>query len=396
MNATASSTRAVSILFLVAAMLASACGSSSDDDAKDKDAGSGGGGDEQLAATCDWLEHRLSIVDLGKLKKGAKRADALVGEIDLSDYPAGPLEMTIVPGTDLAIVSLSAGFFSLSSFAGVIVDAKSIPTDSGKLLFVDLKARKVVGELVVGKHPMSVAVSSDGKRGFVTNFGTPEVTEFDIEKRSVIDSVNVGIYSEAIMLDDTGEVGIFSYSATGNVRTFGASDFAGTLSAPIELAGDSAGVAFFPGTKIAYVVHSAMPITSAKGGHALIDVTDPKDPKTLENVRSDDAGYMYPVLAIPERDSVVVPSTQSGTFVVEEITLDDKGATQVAQSFDIGKASYLGAYGMALGTDGRVWLAAPAARGLIAVDLDAKSSYPVAWGSPDASPTCIAMLHEVD
>ncbi|HEX2675751.1 MAG TPA: hypothetical protein VHM19_03910, partial [Polyangiales bacterium] len=347
----------------------------------------------QLAVTCDWLDHRLSLVDLAKLKKGKARKDGLLGEVDLSAYPAGPLDMTVVPGTHIALVTLSAGFFSLSSFAGVIVDAKSIPTDPGKVIFVDLDKRKVVGELVTGKHPVSIAVTPDGKRAFVTHFGTPQVAVIDVDKMSLVKSVNVGIYSEGIALDETGEVGIFSYSAAGNVRTFAASDLEGTLSPEIELPGDSAGVAFFPGTKIAYVVESPMPLTSAKGGHTVIDASDPQHPKTLESVRLDTAPNAYPIVADPERKSVLVPGTAGNKITIDEITVDDQGKIKVVQSIEAGSTTHLlGAYGMALGADGRVWLAAPDVRGLIAVDLDAKSSYPVAWGSPDASPTCIALL----
>lgn len=383
MNRTFRSARGASLCLFVAAFAANGC--SSDEDPK----GSG----EQLAVTCDWLDHRLSFVDLAKLSQGTAREDALLGELDLSAYPAGPLEMAIVPGTHLAIVSLSAGFFSLSPLAGIIVDATDIPTDPGKLLFVDLDQREVVGELVTGLHPMSVAFTPDGKRGFVTNFGTPEVTVIDVEARSIEARVSVGVYSEAIVLDDSGEVGIFSYSAVGNVRTFGADDFAGTLSAPVELPGDSAGVAFFPGTKIAYVVHSPMPITSAQGGHALIDVSDPQHPVTLDNVRFPTAPYAYPALSHADRDSVIVPGAVDGILSVDEITLDDQGATQVAQTIEVGTADLLGAYGMEIGVDGRVWLAATTARGLIAVDLEAQSSYPVPWGSDNASPTCIELLH---
>lgn len=342
--------------------------------------------------TCDWLDRRLSFVDLAKLEQGASREDALLGELDLSAYEAAPLEMAIVPGTHTAIVSLSAGFFSLSPLAGVIVDATDIPTDPGKLLFVDLDTREVTGELVTGNHPMSVAFTSDGKRAFVTNFGTPEVTEIDVETRSIIKSVNVGVYSEAIVLDDSGEVGIFSYSAAGNVRTFGASNFEATLSPPVALEGDSAGVAFFPGTKLAYVVHSPTPLTNG-GGHALIDVSDPQQPQVLENVRTAMAPYAYPALSHADRDSVIVPGTLDGTVRVDEITLDEQGAAQVAQSIEVGSADLLGAYGMEIGKDGRVWLASPAARGLIAVDLETQSSYPVAWGSTNASPSCIELLH---
>jgi hypothetical protein len=117
------------------------------------------------------------------------------------------------------MVSLSAGFFSLS-VAGVLIGAEAIPpTPASSCSSIDVKAR------------------------------------------SVLERVPVGPFSEEIALHDSGEVGIFSYSALGNVRTFAPSDFAGTLSRDVELPGDAAGVAFFPGTKIAYVVRAPNPLT---------------------------------------------------------------------------------------------------------------------------------------
>jgi hypothetical protein len=106
--------------------------------------------------TCDFLNHTLSLVDLDALRDGATRADALVAEIDLNAYSAGPLDAEIIPGTKIAMVSLSAGFFSLS-VAGVLIGAEAIPADPGKLLFVDRRegtqrARARAGRPVLGRN----------------------------------------------------------------------------------------------------------------------------------------------------------------------------------------------------------------------------------------------------
>lgn len=349
------------------------------------------GVDVHHGLTCDFLNHTLSLVDLDALKDGATRADALVAEIDLSAYAAGPLDAEIIPGTKLAMVSLSAGFFSLS-VAGVLIGAEAVPADPGKLLFVDLEARKVVAELETGQHPMGIAITHDGARAFVAHFGSPEIALVDVKARSVIERVTVGPFSEEITLDDSGEVGIFSYSALGNVRTFAASDFAGTLSRDVELPGDAAGVAFFPGTKIAYVVQAPNPLTQALGGHTVVDVNDPRDPKVLVDVHVEGAPVAYPTVSVKARNSVVVPINSAGKLQVQELTLNGDGSVNVRQTIDAGSVSLLGAYGISLDEDGRLLMAVPALRQVVVVDLGTGSAFGVPWEMDVAGPTDIILV----
>jgi hypothetical protein len=341
--------------------------------------------------TCDFLNHTLSLVDLDALKDGATRADALVAEIDLSAYAAGPLDAEIIPGTKLAMVSLSAGFFSLS-VAGLLIGAEAVPADPGKLLFVDLEARKVVAELETGQHPMGIAITHDGARAFVAHFGSPEIALVDVKARSVIERVTVGPFSEEITLDDSGEIGIFSYSALGNVRTFAASDFAGTLSRDVELPGDAAGVAFFPGTKIAYVVQAPNPLTQALGGHTVVDVKDPRDPKVLVDVHVEGAPVAYPTVSVEARNSVVVPINNAGKLQVQELTLNSDGSVNVRQTIDAGSVSLLGAYGISLDEDGRLLMAVPALRQVVVVDLGTGGAFGVPWEMDVAGPTDIILV----
>jgi hypothetical protein len=341
--------------------------------------------------TCDFLNHTLSLVDLDALRDGATRADALVAEIDLSAYPAGPLDAEIIPGTKIAMVSLSAGFFSLS-VAGVLIGAEAIPADPGKLLFVDLEARQVVAELDTGQHPMGIAITHDAARAFVAHFATQEVAVIDVKARSVLERVPVGPFSEEIALDDSGQVGIFSYSALGNVRTFAPSDFAGTLSRDVELPGDAAGVAFFPGTKIAYVVQAPNPLTRALGGYTVVDASDPREPRVLADVHMDGAPIAYPAVSVEARDSVVVPINSGGKLQVQELTLNGDDSVSVRQTIDAGSVSLLGAYGISIDQKGRLLMAVPALRQVVVVDLEAGSALAVPWGIEVAGPTDIILV----
>jgi hypothetical protein len=132
-------------------------------------AGSGGEGPDpapdgsvpgrpRMAITADFLNKTLSFIDLDALREGGTRADALIGELDLSMYAPGPMSLNVTPDGKTALVSISGGF--LGAFI-------TVPAGPGTLLFVDVETRKVTGELDVGDSPMGIVFSPDSKRAFV-------------------------------------------------------------------------------------------------------------------------------------------------------------------------------------------------------------------------------------
>lgn len=337
------------------------------------------------ALVTDWLNQTLTLVDLDALVDGATRESASVATIDLSAYSPGPLDAAISPDGKLALVSVSAGWLSATA---ALVGVSSIPPGTGTLLFVDLEQRAVVGELDTGSGPMGIQFTHDGKRAFVAHFATSAITIVDVEQRTVVEQVQVGQFSEEIALDDTGTVGIFSYSTTGNVRTFAASDPAGTLSDPVNLTSDAAGVAFFPGTKTAYVVQSATPLDGERGGHTIVDVSDPSAPVVSEDVREPGGPTTYPVAAVPKRGSVVVPATASGMFAATELALGADGTTQVVQIIPVAPAGPLGPYGVSVDpVDGRVYFAAPKEHFIAVVDLASAQAFTIPWHVTASGPT---------
>jgi hypothetical protein len=341
--------------------------------------------------SADFLQHRLTFLDLDKVGPAGKRASVETGSLDLGAYPAPPLNVEITPDAKLALVSLSAGFFSIPG-AGLLIGAASIPTDPGKLLFVDLEQRRISAELDTGAGPMGVAFTPDGARAFVCHFSADHVAIVDVAARSVLARVQVGPFSEEVALDESGSVGVLSYSAAGNVRTFATADMENSLSPVFELSGDAAGVAFFPGTKIAYVVQAPMPLLGAQGGHTLLDVSDPSSPKVLEDVRDPAAPVAYPIAAVPPRKSLVVPIAANGKLSLQEIVLDAQGATRVAQTLELGSAGIFGAYGVTWVSGDRVLLSVPSSRSVIAVDLETGEHFELAWEGAAAGPTDIAVF----
>jgi hypothetical protein len=340
--------------------------------------------------SADFLQRRLTFVDLDKVVAGASRGSAQTSSLDLAAYPAPPLNVEITPDAKLALVSLSAGFFSIPG-AGFLIGAASIPSDPGKLLFLDLEQRRILGELDTGAGPMGVAFTPDGARAFVCHFSTEQVAIVDVAARRVIEHVQVGPFSEEIALDESGSVGVLSYSSAGNVRTFATADMASSLSPSFDLSGDAAGVAFFPGTKIAYVVQAPMPLLGAQGGHTLLDVSDPSSPKLLEDVRDPAAPVAYPIVAVPPRNSLVVPIAADGKLSIREIVLEGH-ATRIAQTLELGSAGIFGAYGVTWISGDRVLLSVPASRSLISVDLASGEHFELAWESDAAGPTDLAVF----
>lgn len=346
------------------------------------------------ALVSDWLNHRLDLIDIAKLEQGAGRDDALIKSLDLSAYEQGPLNAEVTPDGKLALVSLSDGFFGLP-FAGSAIGATSVPNGPGRVLFIDLDSFEVAGEVLGGDGPMGISFVENATKAVIPHFGQENLTVVDIATRQVVEEVPVGIYGEEIAVDDSGEVGIFSYSAAGNVRTFATDDVTGTLSAAVELEGDAAGVAFFPGTKIAYVVQTKVPVI-AVGGHSVIDVSDPASPVVLEDFRSADSPVAYPAAPVPDRGSVVVPTANNGTMQLLEIELTSAGTINLVQTIPLGTAMTFGAYGAVVDENERVLLSVPGQKKIVVADLVSGTAYDVPWDGAGVGPIDIALLPETE
>ncbi len=332
---------------------------------------------QRLAITADFLNQTLSIIDLNKYKSGSKREDGLVGTVDLSKYSPGPLAIGITPDGKTALVSISGGW--LSAFT-------TVPAGNGTLLFVDIASRTVTKELNTGASPMGIVITPDGKRAFVGQYSETYFAVVDIEKQTFTQAPTGASYNEELALDDTGTVGILSYGPAGDCTTFPVATPT-MLGRTTGLTGDAAGVAFFPGTKSAYVVQSATTLTGEVGGHNVINVSNPAAPVASDNVRINNAPTWYPVTAVPNRSSVAYPMTENSMLSLVEMKLTGDTATQV-QSIPIGAAMSL-AYGASTDQDGRVLVAEAEDHYIAIVDLDAKTSFMVPWGITKTGPVDI-------
>jgi hypothetical protein len=352
------------------------------------DAGDGDGdGDAstagQLAITADMANRTLSIVDIDKLTEGGTRADALIDTIDLSEYSPGPLSLQVTPDGKTALVSISQGFLGL-------IGAPGVEAGDDKFLIIDVASRSITAELEIGATPMGIAVTHDSKTAFIGLLGESAFAVLDIENQTFEKVDTGGTYNEELAIDDTGEIAILSYGFAGDVKTFDVSDPEGSLGGTTGVTGDAAGVAFFPGTKVAYVVQAPTPLTMNVGGHDVIDVADPTTPISTDSVRTEMAPTTYPVTAVHARNSIAFPAISGGSLTVVEMKLEDGAAVEV-QKIDLGPSG-LFAYGVAATSDGRVLVAEPGMHTVSVVDLESGNGFQVPWEGSEYGPTEIKVI----
>jgi hypothetical protein len=176
----------------------------------------------------------------------------------------------------------------------------------------------------------------------------------------------------------------------GDSTTFSIADPMGGLGATFGLSGDAGGVAFFPGTKIAFVVQAPTTLTGNVGGHDVVNVSDPKSPVASDDIRIANAPISYPVTAVPGRGSVAFPATLDGKLSVTEMKLDGTTAKEV-QTIPVGAAQTL-AYGVTADPDGRVLVAVPTEHYVGVVDLEAGKAFMVPWGVTQSGPNDIKVI----
>ncbi len=364
-----------------------------------------------LAVTADWENQTLTLLDFNALVAASSDAGSAtdggvpslktipgkVGTVDLSKEAQAPYTVKITPDGATAIVAMSAGFFAIGGIGTLLLNASTLPTGPGEVLFVDLASRTVTASLDTGDGATGIAITHDGKTAFIAHAGTTTITVVDVPGRTIVKDVDIGgNYAEEVTLDDSDTVGIVTCldpsTSEKNVRTFAVSDIASTLSMPIPLGTDSAGVPFFPGTKTAFVVLAYNPLTSPNAGYALIDASQPSSPKLIVETKWTDATYIsYDAIAYPTNGTVLLPLAVNGAVEVREYALGASDVT-LKNTYPVApvKDNLFGAFGAVVDAQGHMVLTLPGERELAVLDLPSGAVFTVPWYS-QPSPLGIAL-----
>jgi DNA-binding beta-propeller fold protein YncE len=296
-------------------------------------------------------------------------------------YSPGPLAVAVTPDGKTALASISGGWLGLVT--------SGIPAGDGTLVFVDLEARKVKGELFTGASPMGIAIAPDGKHAFVGQLSDTYIAYVDIEKQSYQPISTGNQWNEELAIDDSGTIGALTTGTAGDSMSFSVMNPM-SHGQTLGLTGDAGGVAFFPGTKFAFVVQAPTMLTGNTGGYNVLDLSDPASPNATDNQRVvGDTRQAYPVTAVKRRNSVVYPVSDSGKLSLIEMKLDAGKATMV-QTVSAGDAQF--SYGLTATPDGKILACAGGEHFVAVVDLDTGKSFTVPWGTTEMGPMDIEMI----
>ncbi|MBN8612895.1 MAG: hypothetical protein J0L92_20055 [Deltaproteobacteria bacterium] len=332
----------------------------------------------RLVVTADWLARSLTLLDLDRvIDPGCDATDAILGTIDLSRYPPGPLEIEMAPDGRTAMVSVGPGFFE-GAGAG-LVGRPEVPP-GGSLLIVDVIDRSVRAEIATTHVPMGIAIAPDGSVAYVAEYGTnadpgTEIAIVDLRTDTLIDELAVGPRPEQIVLSADGSLG--AVTVDDGTRVFRTDDVRGSLAPTLATGRDPSGVVFVPGT------HRLVVTNSMATSISIVDVSDPSHPIVVSSPTA--RGVPYPATWIPGTTEVLVASSFREGLFRFDVTTPDAPPTYLALSH--------GAFVLEaeVTSDGaHAIVAHPIERALVSVDLATGEEHALSW--LDATgPTYVAL-----
>ena len=257
----------------------------------------------RLVVTADWLARSLTLFGLDRIRDpGCSADEARVGTIDLSAYAPGPIELELTPDGTTAVVAVGPGFYD--GFGAALVGRPDYELD-GTLLLVDLIERRVTAEIETMHIPMGIAISPDGTRAYVAEYGHngapgTRIAIVDLTTRALLDEVEVGSRPEQVVLNGDGTLGALSID--DGIRVFRTDDLAGSLSPTLATGRDPSDIDFVPGTDLLVVSNSMASSCS------IVDASDPSAPFVVADVRTF-GGSPYAVTWIPGTEDVLVTTS---------------------------------------------------------------------------------------
>lgn len=272
--------------------------------------------------TADWLNGSLTVFSQERLLDDSTPVgDAIVGSVDVSTWPPGPIQIEITPDGRTAVVAVGPGFFQ-GGGTNALIGGPDVPNGSA-VLIVDLDGLAVQAAVEPRHAPLGIAITPDGRRAYTANYGMSgargdSVSVIDLESGRIIDEFSVGGRPEQIAIDPEGEFAIVNLVDAAGVRLFSLRNPVATLTDVVSTSGDPSDIAFLGGSDRAVVANS--------GGvdHTLLDTSNPTSAFAIENVRAE-SGIPYGVTYMAGRDRILAPTGVPATLAI----LDHTGNTLI-------------------------------------------------------------------
>src|SRR6185437_2445884 len=174
--------------------------------------------------------------------------DSVVATLDPGQRPRG---IRVTPDGTKLIVAVSG-----SPKGGPGVDEKTLPpADRSKdgIAVIDLATGKKEANLPGGLDPESFAISSDGKRIYVSNEDGGTLTIIDVGERKIEKAVKIGEEPEGVQIRPDQKVLYVTNEASGTVSVL---DLASNkIVATMPTGKRPRGIAFTPDSKKAYITN---------------------------------------------------------------------------------------------------------------------------------------------
>jgi DNA-binding beta-propeller fold protein YncE len=343
---------------------------------------------DRVVVTADWLNRSLTVFDYARLTDGTSTAsEAMWAKVDLAPYPPGPLEVEVTPDGHTAVVAVGAGFFD--GPAGLLLLGPLDIPEGGALLVVDLDTLGVRAEVPTGHVPMGIAISPDGSRAYVANFGRDgapgsTLSVIDLPGGALVEDIPIANLPEQVALSGDGTLGIVSTDGDHAIRTFETRDIAGTLSAPLTISDDPSGVALVDGTGKAVVANSFGPIS-----YSVLDVSNLSAPELVETVGLD--GVPFAAKQIPGTQEALVGIATGAPAGIARIDLSTTPSTLV-ETIALSN-SEVGGFALGLAVDSEAkfaFVGIARDNSLSVVNLETKQARSLKW-LPNTGPTHVAI-----
>jgi YVTN family beta-propeller protein len=248
----------------------------------------------------------VSNEDSGELSLIDPTTDTIVRTIAVGKRPRG---VRPSPDGKLLYIALSGSKKGGPTAAAIpIAAASERDADDDGIAVVDVEAGRVVRVLSSGRDPESFDLTPDGRKLYVSNEETSEVTVVDMKTGSALRSVKVGDEPEGVTVAPDGRTVWVTCESSNEVHVLATGSDA--VIARIATGVRPRAVAFTPDGKRAFV-------TTENGG--TVDVVDTKTYVRVASIRTGEAARPMGIALSPNGAVAFVTNGRAGSIGVIDV-----------------------------------------------------------------------------